>query len=318
MVRAAPGASVPQIRDRLRAINPRGVIGITRMADLVAIHQGPWKANLALFGIFAWLTVLLAVVGLYALLASTVVERSREIGVRLALGAGPRRIVALVLGDGARIALFGAGAGLLAAFAGGRLIRALLFETSPLDVVALAAAPIALVGVAITACAIPAFRAARVDPATSLRAEKAASGLGARCSGLGSGHGARDSVSARDSGLGARSGIGIRDAGQRFSAEAVCAALPVRAPWRPSARATDEVCSASDLREQLLPEACPFRVETPYQDARRSRCMSRVHPETECNAYVMRVRRRRRPALAFGDVGWNGHGRPSHLACQTV
>ncbi len=171
MVRAAPGASVPQIRDRLRAINPRGVIGITRMADLVAIHQRPWKANLALFGIFAWLTVLLAVVGLYALLASTVVERSREIGVRLALGAGPRRIVALVLGDGARIALFGAGAGLLAAFAGGRLIRALLFETSPLDVVALAAAPIALVGVAITACAIPAFRAARVDPAITLRAE---------------------------------------------------------------------------------------------------------------------------------------------------
>jgi putative ABC transport system permease protein len=171
MMRSGAATSVSQIRERLRVINPQGVIRITRMADLVAIHQIPWKANLALFGIFAWLTVLLAVVGLYALLASTVVERSREIGLRLALGAGPRRIVALVLGDGARIALVGAGAGLLAAIAGGRLIRALLFETGPLDVVALSAAPIALIGVAMIACALPALRAASVDPATSLRAE---------------------------------------------------------------------------------------------------------------------------------------------------
>jgi len=66
------------------------------MADLIAIHQTPWKANLALFVLFAWITALLAVAGLYALLASAVAERSREIGVRLALGAGTNRIVALV------------------------------------------------------------------------------------------------------------------------------------------------------------------------------------------------------------------------------
>ena len=95
------------------------------MDDLVAIHQTPWKANFALFGVFAWLTVLLAIVGLYALLASTVAERAREIGVRLALGAGTRRIVGLVFGDGVRVALFGIAAGMLTAFAGGRLMRAL-------------------------------------------------------------------------------------------------------------------------------------------------------------------------------------------------
>jgi hypothetical protein len=70
-----------------------------------------------------------------------------------------------------RIALFGIAAGLLAAFAGGRLIRALLFDTSPFDAIALAAAPIALITVAIAACTIPAFRAARVGPAITLRAE---------------------------------------------------------------------------------------------------------------------------------------------------
>jgi ABC-type antimicrobial peptide transport system permease subunit len=141
------------------------------IADLIALHRTPWKANLALFGVFAWLTVLLASVGLYGLLASTVAERTREIGVRLALGAGARRIVRLVLGDGVRIALWGVAAGALAAFAGTRLIRTLLFETSPLDPAALAAAPMLLLAIAIVACALPAIRATRIDPAISLRAE---------------------------------------------------------------------------------------------------------------------------------------------------
>jgi putative ABC transport system permease protein len=171
MVRVGPAASVHDIRDRLRAINPSGVIRITSMADLVDLHQAPWKANLALFGAFAWLTVLLAMVGLYALLASTVAERAREIGVRLALGAGTRRIVGLVVADGVRIALAGTAAGVLTAFAGGRLIRALLFDTSPVDLLALAAAPLLLLVVAMVACAVPALRATRVDPAITLRAE---------------------------------------------------------------------------------------------------------------------------------------------------
>jgi ABC-type antimicrobial peptide transport system permease subunit len=171
MVRIGSGAAIPEIRARLRAINPSGVVNITPMADLIALHRTPWKATLVLFGVFAWLTVLLAGVGLYGLLASTVAERTREIGVRLALGAGTRRIVTLVLGDGVRIALWGAGAGALAAFAGTRLIRTLLFETSPLDPAAFAAAPILLLAIAIVACALPAIRATRIDPAISLRAE---------------------------------------------------------------------------------------------------------------------------------------------------
>ena len=171
MVRIGPGARIPEIRARLRAINPSGIVNITPMADLIALHRTPWKANLALFGVFAWLTVLLASVGLYGLLASTVAERTREIGVRLALGAGARRIVGLVLGDGVRIVFWGVAAGALAAFGGTRLIRTLLFETSPLDPAAFAAAPIVLLAIALVACALPAIRATRIDPAISLRAE---------------------------------------------------------------------------------------------------------------------------------------------------
>jgi predicted permease len=168
----APGATVAgSIRGRVRQINPEGVIRIALMEDEVAAHQAPWKANLVFFGFFAGLTVLLAVVGLYAMVASTVVEQSREIGVRLTLGATARRIVGGVLVDGGRIAVIGAAVGVVVSFLGARLIRALLFEVSPLDPVTLAAAPIILFAVAMMACAIPAFRAARVDPAISLRAE---------------------------------------------------------------------------------------------------------------------------------------------------
>jgi predicted permease len=171
MVRVGPAASVPEIRSRLRAITPSGVIRITPMADLVDVHRAPWKANLALFGAFAWLTVLLAMGGLYAMLASTVAERAREIGVRLALGAGTRRVVGLVVADGVQVALWGAAAGVPTALAGGRLIRALLFDTSPVDAIVLAAAPLALMAVVLIACALPAVRATRIDPAVSMRTE---------------------------------------------------------------------------------------------------------------------------------------------------
>src|SRR5215213_51423 len=171
MVRIGPGGEIPQIRARLRAINPSGVIQITPMAELVALHRSPWTSTFALFGSFAWLTAALAIVGLYAMLAVTVAERAREIGVRLALGAGSRRIVALVIGEGVRIALSGVAVGVVAAGVSGRLIRALLLDTSPFDPRTFAAAPIALVAVAIMACAFPALRATRIDPAISLRAE---------------------------------------------------------------------------------------------------------------------------------------------------
>ena len=173
MVRVGSSAAIPQIRDRLRAINPQGVILITPMDDLVAIHQTPWKANFAPFSVFAWLTVLLAIVG--SLRTARVHRRrtrARDRRNPSRARAGTRRIVGLVLGDGVRVALCGIAAGMLTAFAGGGLCAPLLVRhLSPFDGFALAAAPIALITVAIAALLIPAFRAARVDPAITLRAE---------------------------------------------------------------------------------------------------------------------------------------------------
>jgi putative ABC transport system permease protein len=169
---AAPPASVvPAIRARLRQISPDGIIDIVLMERVVAAHEAPWKANLLFFEFFAGLTILLAVVGLYAMLAFTVAERSREIGIRLALGAGAKRIIRDVLIDGTRVVIPGSLVGLLACFLVSRFLRAILFDVSPLDPLTLMSVVSTVFAAAMFACAFPAWRAARVDPAVCLRAE---------------------------------------------------------------------------------------------------------------------------------------------------
>ena len=159
------------IRQRLRALNGNGGVRIERMDDVVAALERPWQSNLVLFGMFAALTVLLAAAGLYAMLAYSVLEQAREIGVRLVLGASPRRIAADVMAAGARVIAIGSIAGLALSLTFGRLMRSLLFEVSPFDPLALVAATGVLALVAILACLWPAIRAAHIEPAVCLRAE---------------------------------------------------------------------------------------------------------------------------------------------------
>jgi len=169
---SAPPASVaPAVRARLRQISADALIDVALMDEVVAAHQAPWKANLLFFALFAGLTVLLAVVGVYAMLASSVAEQSREIGVRRALGASDRRIVRDVLIDGTRVAIPGALAGAGACVVAGRFIAAVLFEVRPLDPLVLVGGVTTVLAVTVIACAAPAWRAARVDPAVCLRAE---------------------------------------------------------------------------------------------------------------------------------------------------
>jgi predicted permease len=169
---SAPPASVaPAIRARLRQISPDGLIDVASMEDVVAAHEAPWKANLLFFALFAGLTVLLAVVGVYSMLASSVREQWRDIGVRRALGASDHRIVRDVLMEGTRVAVPGALAGTVACVVTSRFIGALLFEVRPLDPLTLVGVVIAVLAVTLIACAFPAWRAARVDPAVCLRAE---------------------------------------------------------------------------------------------------------------------------------------------------
>ena len=127
------------------------------------------RFGVTLLGSFGVVAVLLAAVGLYGVLAFVVGQRTREIGVRMALGATARDVVRDVVGQGLRLAVIGVAAGLALAAASTRLLASLLFGTSPTDVATFAAVSLLLVVVAAAASLIPAIRASRVAPLTALR-----------------------------------------------------------------------------------------------------------------------------------------------------
>ncbi|ACB76627.1 ABC transporter permease [Opitutus terrae] len=138
----------------------------TRVADSVAGRRVP----LLLAGIFAAVALVLAAVGIYGVLAYTVAQRQREIGVRMALGALPEQILAQFLGLGGRLLLIGLPLGLLGAWFAGRAMSGMLFGVAPSDVTVLGGTAVVLSLVAVLACLIPSRRAARVTPVEALRA----------------------------------------------------------------------------------------------------------------------------------------------------
>jgi predicted permease len=129
----------------------------------------PWTLGAAVFSAFGLLALLVAAFGLYAVFAFDVAGRVRELGIRSALGATRRRLLTLVLSDGLRFALLGVLAGTAGALALSRYIRGLLFGVSSHDPVTLASVALALLLVATAACLVPAWRAARADPVTTLK-----------------------------------------------------------------------------------------------------------------------------------------------------
>jgi putative ABC transport system permease protein len=120
---------------------------------------------------FSLASLLLAAVGIYGVLAYSVARRTREIGVRVALGAAPGRILRLVVGSGARMVVAGAATGMAAALLLSGLMKGLLFGISPRDPLSFLLAPIVLIAVALLAAYIPARRAAHISPVDALRAE---------------------------------------------------------------------------------------------------------------------------------------------------
>ena len=129
------------------------------------------KLTLALFAIFAGVALALAVSGLYGVIYYLVTQRTREIGIRVALGADKRRIVRLVLGQGAALVAAGIAGGLLGAFLFSRMLNNLVYGVGTRDPVTFTVVPVVLAGVAMLATAFPAWRASRVDPVIALRAE---------------------------------------------------------------------------------------------------------------------------------------------------
>jgi putative ABC transport system permease protein len=167
-----PDALVPAINAVLRDLEPRSAI--TSLAPLTRIVSNSMAAPrfyAAALGTFAGIALVLAAIGIYGLLAYSVAQRTREIGVRMALGAPRRGILALVLGQGAVLAGIGVVAGLAGAFAVTRYLSSLLFGITPLDPATFVAVAFLFAGVALLASYVPARRATGVDPLVALRSE---------------------------------------------------------------------------------------------------------------------------------------------------
>ncbi len=132
-----------------------------------------WQRRLsgALFIVFAALALVLASVGIYGVMSYVVSQRTREIGIRMAMGARPRDVLKLVIGQGAKLIAVGLGAGLIVAFIASRIINSLLYRVSASDPLTYLVVPLLLAAVALLACYIPARRAMKVDPMTALRVE---------------------------------------------------------------------------------------------------------------------------------------------------
>ena len=160
------------VRDRVRAVDPEAQV--TQVAPFRELLQGPLarpRFNAFLIGVFGMAALLLAAIGLYAVMAAYVRQRYTEIGVRVALGATAADVRGLVLGEGLRLAGRGTAMGLVGALVATRLLRGLLFGVHPLDPASLLAAALLLVGVSALASYLPARRATRVDPITLLRTD---------------------------------------------------------------------------------------------------------------------------------------------------
>jgi len=125
----------------------------------------------ALLGVFAALALVMAVVGLYAVMAVSVAQRTHELGIRVALGAQRHDVIGLVLRQGMKLVGIGIALGLVGAWALTRVLTTLLYEVKPTDPLTFLAAPVSLIVVAILACWPPARRAASTDPLTALRYE---------------------------------------------------------------------------------------------------------------------------------------------------
>jgi putative ABC transport system permease protein len=170
--RGEPSAAMAGIREAVRQLDPHLPLGEVRTMEQVKEHSILWaKQPTWVVGAFAGVAALMAALGLYGVLAHAVTQQRREIGIRMALGARPGDVVSHILRSALSMLLVGLAAGLAGAFALTRVLKSLLFEVSALDPAALTIACVVMTLVGMLAAAIPASRAAGVDPMTVLRDE---------------------------------------------------------------------------------------------------------------------------------------------------
>ena len=163
---------VPALRSQVAEVDPaQPIFEVRTLASLRDDSLASGRLNLVLLGTFAAVALVLAVVGLYGVLAYAVTRRRREIGVRMAMGARRGQILSLVVREGMRLTAAGVVIGVFCSLASTQLLRALLYEVTPLDPLTFAAVTVLLTFVALLACVIPARRAAALEPLAALRHE---------------------------------------------------------------------------------------------------------------------------------------------------
>ena len=168
----SPNALVPTLRQKVLELDSEiPLANVRTMEEWISNSAAQPRLNARLLTLFAAMALLIAAIGIYAVLAYSVTQRTREIGLRMALGAQPGGVLRLVVGEGMRVGLIGIGAGLLGALAISRVMASLVYGVPVRDPGTFAGVAIALTMVALAACFVPARRASKVDPMVALRYE---------------------------------------------------------------------------------------------------------------------------------------------------
>jgi putative ABC transport system permease protein len=167
-----PSQLISSVRAAVKEIDPDQPIYNPRTMDQIRGESvAPERLNLTLLSLFAGIAFVLAIVGIYGVMSYSVTQRTHEIGIRMAIGARPRDVFAMILGQGMKLTLFGVVIGLLAAFGLTRLMETMLFGVQPTDAPTFTAISVLLVTVALLASYLPGRRATKVEPTISLRYE---------------------------------------------------------------------------------------------------------------------------------------------------
>ncbi len=167
----SPDSLIDLVRSKMRALNPEVATKFTTMEAMVSDSIATPRLRVMLAGLFAGVALLLAVAGMYGVMNYVTTQRIAEFGVRMALGASPRSVLALVMRRAAQLTVLGVTVGLAFAFSVARVLNTQLFGLKATDAITYAAALLAVTPIVVLAAAIPAWRAARVDPVVALRNE---------------------------------------------------------------------------------------------------------------------------------------------------
>jgi putative ABC transport system permease protein len=167
-----PNQLIAGSRRQVKAIDPdQPIYSVRTMAEIRAESVAPERLNLTLLSLFAGIALVLAIVGIYGVMSYSVTQRTHEIGIRMAIGAQPRDVFRMIIGQGMMLALIGVVIGLIGAFALTRMMATMLFGVEPTDPATFAVIAVVLSSVALVACYVPGRRATKVDPVVALRYE---------------------------------------------------------------------------------------------------------------------------------------------------